>query len=106
MRNIHDEVQSLISPAQTGQVHCARPPDGAQVFTEMQKVQAHLDLLGKTLHCAVKQDEITALSFAGHKALYRPPGLSGPRFLLRHLPTFLTSFTALPLVLRNLLFLQ
>ena len=38
VRNIQDEVQSLISPAQTGQIHCARPPDGAQVFTEKQKV--------------------------------------------------------------------
>lgn len=47
MRNIHDEVQSSSPPAQTGQIHCARPPDGAQVFTEMQKVQAHLDLLGE-----------------------------------------------------------
>lgn len=71
MRNIHDEVQSLISPAQTGQIHCARPPDGAQVFTEMQKVQAHLDLLGKTLHCAVKQDETRQPGDSNHSSKLR-----------------------------------
>lgn len=54
MKNIQDEAQSLISPTQTGQIHCARPPDGAQVFTKMQEVRTHLDLLGKTQHSAMK----------------------------------------------------
>lgn len=103
MKNIQDEVQSLIS-TQTGQIHHARPPGGAQVFTKMQKLQTHLDLQGKTQHCAMKRgwdleiQDSKQQRRSDYTTLYNSFGLSGL--------TFLTSFTALPFVLQNFWFLQ
>lgn len=107
------KAHSLISPAHIGQIHRIRPPGGAQVFTKMQKLQTHLDLLGKHSTVQWKEDgiwkpktEVTALRFTNYPTLYNSFRLSGPGFPPQYLPTFLTSLTALPFALRNLPFLQ